>query len=159
MRNKAGLILTIALLAIALTWSVGCRKSLDVDFPKTLIGEYTGTYTLLAIDGIDTLVDTLQFVTFRFTNSTYIVKLNEKLQQRGTLFFCFSEGEYAMENGVIFNETDENLERDVCTPAHNPRGSFGLNQSTGSDTIVIKQDVIDSLGIRNIKTLKLVLEN
>ena len=159
MRNKAGFILIAALLAIALAWSVGCRKSLEVDFPETMIGEYTGTYSMLAINGIDTLVDTLQFVTFRLTNSTYIVKLNEKLQQRSTLFFCFSEGEYVLENGVTFNETDENLERDVCTPAHNPRGSFGLNQSTGSDTIVIKQDAIDSLGIHSIKTLKLVLES
>jgi len=158
MRSKAGFILIIALFAIALTWSVGCRKSLEVDFPETMIGEYTGTYSLLAIDGVDTLIDTLQYVTFRFTNSTYIVKLNEKLQPKSTLFFCFSEGEYVLENGVTFNETDENLERDVCTPAHNPRGVFGLNQSTGTDTIVIKQDAIDSLGIHSIKTLKLVRE-
>jgi len=159
MRNKTGFILIVALLAIALTWSVGCRKDVEVPFPPTLIGEYTGTYSLFAIDGIDTLIDTLQYVTFRFTNTTYIVKLNEKLQDEGTLFFCFSEGEYVLENGVTFIETDENLERHVCTPAHNPTGAFGLNQSTGTDTIIVKQDATDSLGIRNIKTLKLVLEN
>ncbi len=158
MRNKAGFILIITLMVIAISWSVGCRKDVEVPFPPTLIGEYTGTYTLLAVDGIDTLIDTLQYVTFRFTNSTYIVKLNKKLQEVSTLFFCFSEGEYVLENGVTFIETDENLERHVCTPAHNPTGAFGLNQSTGTDTIIIKQDVTDSLGGRSIKTLKLVIE-
>jgi len=159
MRNKAGFILVIALLAIALTWSVGCRKNLEVPFPETLIGAYTGVYSILLVDGIDTLVDTLQYVTFRFTNTTYLMKLDKKLQDEGSQFFCDVEGDYKLESGVQFEELDDNLTNKVCTPAHNPTGGFGLNQSTGTDTIRIKQDIVDDDGIRSIKTLELVLEN
>ena len=158
MRNKAGFILIVALLTIALTWSVGCRKDVEVDFPPTLIGAYSGIYSILVVDGIDTLVDTLQYVNFRFTNSTYLMKLNEKLQDPGTQFFCDVEGEYKLESGVQFDELDDNLTNKVCTPAHNPFGGFGLNQNTGTDTIRIKQDIVDDDGVRSIKTLELVLE-
>ena len=158
MRNKAGFILIVALLMIALTWSVGCRKDVEVPFPPTLIGAYSGIYSILVVDGIDTLVDTLQYVTFRFTNSTYLMKLDKKLQDESSQFFCDVEGEYKLESGVQFDELDDNLTNKVCTPGHNPTGAFGLNQSTGTDTIRIKQDIVNDDGVRSIKTLELVLE-
>lgn len=150
--------LIAALLAVSFTWSEGCRKDVEVPFPPSLAGQYAGIYSIQVIDGIDTLVDTAQYVTFRFTSATYNMNLNEKLQDPGTQFFCDVLGEYDLENGVQFNELDDNVTNKVCTPAHNPIGAFGLNQNTGTDTIIIKQDATNESGIRSIKTLQLALE-
>jgi hypothetical protein len=86
------------------------------------------------------------------------MKLNEKLMSQDQHFFCDCEGTYALENGVQMEETDDNLTQIVCTPDYNPKDAFGLEQNTGTDTILLKRDHTDSLGIRAIKTLKLVLE-
>jgi hypothetical protein len=152
MRKRVGLLaITVGLIA-GLVWSLGCRDDVFVPFPENLAGDYTGYFTLLQIEGVDTVVDTTQMVDFRFTTASYNMKLI--LPTEEIRFFCDCAGTYKLENGVQFAEDDPNLTNKVCTPANNPNGFFGLDQSSIEDTIVIKQDLTDE-GVRKIKTLKL----
>jgi hypothetical protein len=56
MRNKAVFFVILLVLTVALGWSTGCRKNVEVPFPPSLAGNYTGVYSIQVIDGIDTLV-------------------------------------------------------------------------------------------------------
>ena len=149
MRMRVGAAVIFLLAGIALTWVIGCRNDINVPYPETLIGDYEGTYSLMQIQGIDTITDTTNSITVRFTNTTYVIKVvatDEKL------FFCSSSGEYKLENGVEFVQDEGNLDAQVCTPDNNPMGFFGLDQASLAPLIQIKQDAsVD--GVRNIKTL------
>ena len=152
MRKRVGLLAITAGLIAGLVWSLGCRDDVFVPFPEDLAGDYTGYYSLLQIEGVDTVVDTTQMVDFRFTTASYNMKFI--LPTEEIRFFCDAAGLYELENGVQFMEEDPNLTNKVCTPDNNPTGSFGLDQSSIKDTIVIKQDLTEE-GVRKIKTLKL----
>lgn len=151
MRMRAGTVAVFLLLLVVLAWAIGCRDDVIVPFPETLIGDYTGTISLMQIDGVDTVTDTTNEVTVRFTNKTYVLKV---VAEDDLLYFCSSSGDYTLENGVLFVENEDNLDAQVCTPDDNPRGFFGLDQTSLAPRIQIKQDqTVD--GIRNIKTLLL----
>jgi len=159
MKKNARILLILAVLSATFGWSTGCRDDKMVDYPPSVIGDYTGIYSYLEIEGIYTNHDTFQYVTFRFTSSTYTMKLNEKWQSEETRFFCDVEGQYELQDGVRFTEKDPNLTNKVCTYGHNPFDFFGLNQNTGNDTIIIKQDKTDEEGVRTVKLLRLVPKN
>ena len=145
------------LLVVAMGGIIQCRKNADIEPPRSLIGEYFGTYNLVQIRGIDTLLDTTNVVEARFTRTDYNIDPTASADQGS--YFCHSNGKYSLEDGVRFDVRDGNVDREVCTEADNPSGFFGLIQNTGTDTIIVKQDMTDSLGIRSVKILKLVLEN
>ena len=153
MRKSLSYSVISLLLIVVVGWSFGCRDDVVVPIPPSLIGDYTGSYAMMQISGVDTLVDTTQLVDFRFTDKTYNMKILPPAEE--LRFFCDCAGDYTLENGVQFIETDGNLTNKVCTPANNPTGSFGLDRSTLPDTMLIKQDLTDG-GVRRIKTLKLV---
>ncbi len=148
--RRFGIVSIFVLLAISVVWISGCRDDLLVPFPPSLEGDYTGTFELLRINGIDTIDDTTNNVAVRFTNTTYNIKI---VVDDSLLYFCSSSGEYALQNGVEFKEEEDNLEQKVCTPKDNLRGFFGLDQSNLDGVVVMKQDQPDEDGNRVIKTL------
>jgi len=151
MRMKAGTVAVFLLFSIVLIWGIGCRDDVNVPFPETLIGDYEGTMSLMQIDGVDTVTDTTNQVTMRFTNKTYVLKV---VAEDDVLYFCSSSGDYTLENGVLLVEGEDNLDAQVCTPDDNPRGFFGLDQTSLAPKIQMKQDLAVD-GVRNIKTLLL----
>jgi hypothetical protein len=156
MRKSVGFLAIAVGLIVGLSWSLGCRDDIVVPFPPTLAGDYTGTYRYVEISsGINTLVDTTQTVDWRFTNTTYNMKV--VLPTEEVRFFCDCAGDYELVSGVQLIETDDNLTNKVCTPLHNPKGAFGLDQSSIQDTILIAQDLTEE-SIRRIKVLKLTLD-
>lgn len=157
MKKGAGFFFILVLLAAVLVWLPACRNDINVPYPDTLANDYEGIYAYMEIDGIDTVVDTANYVIFRFTKVAYFLTVNPKLESEESSYFCDCEGLYELENGVQFLEEDGNRTNKVCTPDNNPQGSFGLNQNTGTDTMLIKQDNTEG-GIRKIKVLKLVVK-
>ena len=157
MNHKAITWSVLLLLVVAMGTVIQCRKNTEIIPPPSIIGEYVGTYNLVKTEGSATLLDTTNLVEARFTQTDYSIDPTVSVDLGS--YFCHSNGKYSLEDGVVFKELDGNVDREVCTEADNPSGFFGLIMNTGTDTIIVKQDIVDSLGIRSIKTLKLVLEN
>ncbi|UCC44394.1 MAG: hypothetical protein JSU65_00235 [Candidatus Zixiibacteriota bacterium] len=155
MYRRLGVVLILVVFGVVLAGLFGCRDDVEVPWPPTLAGKYTGTMQLLRIDGIDTLVDTSNNVNVRFGSESYNIKVIDPVP---ILFFCSSSGEYELANGVEFFQEEDNLEKQVCTPDDNPTGFFGLDQHSQPGKVLIKQDALDEDGVRSIKTLELELD-
>lgn len=154
MKRSLGLWVILVLLVSTLTWVVGCRNDIEVPFPPTLLGLYEGIYSYVEIqNGIDTIVDTSQLVTFKFGDEFYLMTKDETIPD-SLRVFCDIEGDYGLDNGVQLTITDPNRTRGVCTFEHNPFGSFGLDQT--SDTIRMRHDSTDKEGIQHIKYIRMI---
>jgi hypothetical protein len=117
-----------------------------------LAGTYSGTYRALEIDRGDTILDTIEEVDWRFTNTTYTMMVVVPSEEAS--FFCDCEGTYLLMSGIGFFESDSNTTGVTCFSEYNPRGGFGLDQSSLKDTILMAQEKgLDS--VRQIKVLKL----
>lgn len=156
MKRSAVVLIIVVLLGLSLVWLGGCRDDVTVPFPESLTGNYVGIYSLLRVNGIDTIIpDTTNSIILRFTQSTYNIKVDETIDGGDRRFFCDAEGGYSLTNGIQFTEEDGNLTNKVCTPGDNPTGSFGLDQSTLKDTILMTQVSTDSLNVQTTKTIKI----
>ncbi len=154
MKRSVGLWVILVLLVSALTWVVGCRNDIDVPFPESLIGDYEGIYLYRAIEnGIDTIVDTSQLVTFWFTNDVYLMTKDGTIPE-SLRVFCDVEGIYEIENGFQLTIVDPNRSRGVCTFDQNPFGSYGLDQT--SDTIRMRHDSTGENGVRLIRYIRMI---
>jgi hypothetical protein len=123
-------------------------------FPPSLIGDYEGIYSYTEIDyGIDTIVDTSQLVTFRFTNDLYLMTIDATIPETLRVF-CDVEGVYELLDGVQLTITDPNRTGAVCIYSWNPFGFFGLDQTM--DTVRMRHDSIDSGGLRIIKIIRML---
>ena len=152
MNRFASLWLVLLLVAISIAWFVGCRDDVTVPYPPELIGKYTGLYTYVEItNGIDTIVDTTQVITFTFWTEEYQMMMDTGISEDDRVF-CDVAGEYDIENRVELIQTDSNLTRRVCTFSHNPFGSFGL--VIDPDTVRLLQSETSG-GVTKVKYLRL----
>ena len=138
-------------------WTIGCRNDINVPFPPSLVGDYTGIYSFVEVGVLgDTVYDTSQVITFRFTQSSYEMVKDTSIAE-SLRVFCDNLGEYELRDGVTMGceGNDCNFTRGVCTEEWNPNGYFGLDQT--SDTMRLLQDQTDSLGVRQRKLIRLVL--
>lgn len=157
MKRSVGLWVILVLLVSAVTWVISCRDDINVPFPPSLIGDYEGIYSYMEIDnGIDTIMDTSQLVTFRFTDEVYLMTMDGGIPEELRVF-CDVEGVYELENGVQMTVTDENRTNKVCTFNQNPFGSFGLDQTT--DTIRMRHDSTGEGGVRIIRLIRMIALN
>ena len=144
--------LITVLVTALLLYCQGCPEPPGKPLPPTLAGNYTGTYRLLEVDRDDTVIDSIQPVDFRFTNSTYSMKI--VVVSENDRFFCDCAGDYSLVSGIQFLEADSNSTGEACLSRHNPRGGFGLDQSSLRDTLLIVQDLTAD-SVRTVKVLKL----
>ena len=152
---KRSVSIWVILLAIALSssWILSCRDDVEVPFPPSVVGNYTGIYQFIEIQsGVDTVVDTTQLIEFTFRQTEYIMDIDGSIAE-SLRVFCDVIGEYELGNGVEMGITDSNYTRGVCTQYWGPGGYFSLDQTT--DTIRMLNDRLDSLGVRKIMYLRL----
>lgn len=143
-------------MALVASWMVSCRDDIEVPFPPSINGNYTGIYHYVQIrDGVDTQFDTTQIIEFQFRSGDYTMEMDGTIPE-SLRVFCDVLGEYELGNGVDMAITDSNFDRKVCTQSWGPSGYFGLDQT--SDTMRLLSDRTDSVGVRIIRQLKLVLD-
>lgn len=151
--------ISILLVVGAAALTVGCRDDREVPFPPSLIGDYTGIYSYLELDQAgDTVVDTSQLITFRFTADDYQMEIDESIPE-SLRVFCDNLGPYELDNLVMLDcmGDDCNYTRGVCTQDWNPTGVFGLDQT--SDTLRLNQEVTNPDGTRERRLLRLLPVN
>ena len=150
----AGLILTLVAALV-----VSCRDDVNIPLPPSINGNYTGVYRFTEIhNGIDTQIDTSQFIEFMFRKPDYSMDMDGSIPEELRVF-CDVLGTYTLGNGVAMTITDSNYTRGVCTQYWGPGGSFNLDQTT--DTVRLLHDSTFSLEgaqRRHIKLLKLLRE-
>jgi len=156
MKRSVSFWIILLVLAMVASWVVSCRDDIEVPFPPSINGNYTGIYRFIEIEnGVDTNTDTTQLVEFRFRTGDYSMVMDGSIAE-SLRVFCDVLGEYELGNGVDMEITDSNFTRGVCTQYWGPGGYFGLDQTT--DTMRMLNDFTDSVGVRFVKQLRLVLE-
>lgn len=154
---KRSITVWVVLLAIALasSWIVSCRDDVEVPFPPSVVGNYTGIYRFVEIaNEVDTNIDTTQLVEFTFRSDEYSMVIDGSIAE-SLRVFCDVIGEYELGNGVDMTILDSNFTRGVCTQYWGPGGYFSLDQSS-ADTMRMLNDKVDSTGLRRIRSLRLV---
>lgn len=166
MRRSAALIALLVISAVSIGIITGCRDDVLVEPPESLIGRYTGIYTLVEVaNGIDTVDFRSQFIRFTFFSNSYILRWDQgptaappdDTSSTNIRYFCGSDGDYALESGVQFVVVDPSPIPAVCTQDDNPEGAFALIQSN-PDTIFIIQVFTNDKGNAETRTLRLVPE-
>jgi hypothetical protein len=154
MKRSVSIWIVLLAMALASSWILSCRDDVNVPFPPSIVGKYTGIYQFIEIENnVDTVIDTTQLVEFQFRQTEY------KMDIEGTIpeslrVFCDVIGEYELGNGVDMGITDSNYTRGVCTQYWSPGGYFSLNQT--SDTLRMLNEQIDTAGVRRVRSLRLV---
>lgn len=165
MRRTTGSFIVRILLVGALGLAVGCRDDLFIEAPPELLGHYTGLYTVIEVEnGIDTIDYRSQFINFTFRGDSWLLSWDDgpalapddDLGSTNIEYFCDPNGNYSLENGVIFTIKNPDATPGVCTEGDNPEGKFALDQSRG-DTTYLTQILIVK-GNQVIKLLRLVIE-
>lgn len=153
MKRSVSIWVILLAMALASSWILSCRDDVEVPFPPSLIGNYTGIYQFVEIhNGVDTIWDTTQYIEFIFRQSEYSMDIDGGIPE-SLRVFCDVLGEYELGNGVDMGITDSNYTRGVCTQYWGPGGYFSLDQT--SDTVRMLNDELDSLGVRKIRLLRL----
>lgn len=151
------------LILLALIFLAACTRDDAVVLPEdqseiigpSIDGDYTGTYRFLQIEnGIDTTIDTTQDIRLQLRSGQYLMSLGDLADS--TIDACSVVGTYELGAGVNMSVADSNYTRAVCPRPYGFGGSFALDQST--DTLRLLSDQLDSLGVRQIRELKIVLD-
>ena len=166
MRRSAALIALLVISAVSFGIISGCRDDVLVEPPESLIGRYSGIYTLVEVEnGIDTVDFRSQFIRFTFFSNSYQLRWDQgpttapadDTSSTNIRYFCGSDGDYTLESGVQFTVLDPSPIPAVCTQGDNPEGAFALNQQN-PDTIFVIQVFINDDGNSETRTLRLVPE-
>lgn len=153
MKRFVGFWIVLLLVALAAAWTVGCRDDITVPFPPSLKSDYTGFYSFLEIGPLgDTITDTSQLITFRFTDDDYTMVMDTSIAE-SLRVFCDNRGLYTLGDGVTITLEEPNFTRGVCTEDWDPDGFFGLDQTT--DTVRLLQDLSDPTTGRKRRLLRL----
>jgi len=147
--------MAVLLLSLVASLVVSCRDDIEVPFPPSINGSYTGIYRFIEIEnGTDTVTDTTQCIAFRFRKPDYSMDMCGDIAE-SLRVFCDVLGTYVLGNGLSMTITDPNYTRGVCTEYWGPGGTFGLDQTT--DTLKLLHDSTNSQsGTRFIKQVKLL---
>jgi len=120
----------MGLALVALTGSICDDRPGDP--PPTLIGEYEGIY----ICRFAGQAEQEQAITWRFTSVGYRLSYDEA--NGSGRQFCDAAGTYEwMGSRTTLTEVDPNVLHSQCNEDQNPKGYFGIDQST--DTLVMVQ--------------------
>ena len=153
MKRSVSIWVLLLVAALAASWVVSCRDDVEVPYPPSVVGNYTGIYHYVEIqNGVDTVVDTTQLIEFTFRTDEYKMDIDGSIPE-SLRVFCDVIGDYELGNGVEMVITEPNYTRGVCTEDWGPGGYFGLDQT--SDTMRMLNDQLDSLGVRTIRYLRL----
>ncbi len=154
MKKSVSIWVILLVAMFASSWVLSCRDDVEVPFPPSIVGNYTGIYQFIEIHGgVDTVVDTTQLIEFQFRQNEYIMDMDGTIPE-STRVFCDVMGEYTLGNGVEMSITDSNYTRRVCTGYWSPGGYFSLNLT--SDTVRLFSDFTDTAGVQMIRSLRLV---
>ena len=154
MKRSVSIWVVLLAIALAASWIVSCRDDVEVPFPPSVVGNYTGIYHFVEIqNGVDTVIDTTQLIEFTFRQAEFSMDIDGSIPE-SLRVFCDVLGEYELGNGIDMTITDSNYTRGVCTQYWAPGGYFGLDQTT--DTMRLLNDQLDSLGTRRVRSLRLV---
>ena len=153
MKRSVSIWVVLLVVVLASSWILSCRDDVEVPFPPSVIGNYTGIYQFVEIEnGVDTVIDTTQLIEFTFRQTGYTMDIDGSIPE-SLRVFCDIQGEYELGNGVDMTIIDSNYTRGVCTQYWSPGGYFSLDQT--SDTVRMLNDQLDSLGVRRVRYLRL----
>jgi len=154
MKKSVSIWVLLLVLVFTSSWILSCRDDVVIPFPPSVVGNYTGIYQFVEIQGgVDTVVDTTQLIEFVFRKAVFSMDIDGSIPE-SLRVFCDVQGEYELGNGVDMTITDSNYTRGVCTQYWGPGGYFSLDLTT--DTVRMLNDQLDSLGVRRIRLLKIV---
>ena len=154
MKRSVSIWVILLVMVFTSSWILSCRDDVVIPFPPSIVGNYTGIYQFVEIQGsVDTVVDTTQLIEFIFRKTVFSMDIDGSIPE-SLRVFCDVQGEYELGNGVDMTITDSNYTRGVCTQYWGPGGYFSLDLTT--DTVRMLNDKLDSLGVRRIRLLKIV---
>ena len=154
MKRSVSIWVILLVMVFTSSWILSCRDDVLIPFPPSVVGNYTGIYQFVEIEnGIDTIFDTTQLIEFVFRKTSFLMDIDGSIPE-SLRVFCDVQGEYELGNGVDMTITDSNYTRGVCTQYWGPGGYFSLDLTT--DTVRMLSDKLDSLGVRQIRLLRIV---
>ncbi len=153
MRNFARFWVVALVFSIGVACLIGCRGDITVPEPPTLNGRYVGLYTYTEVsNGTDTVYDTTQAVSFKFTSTSYSMRVEEDEDNR---VFCDVDGRYELGSaGAELTYTDGSVGVHICTEGYGPEGAYSLDQTT--DTTRLRHIHTTEDGVVINKLLRLV---
>ncbi len=153
MRKFARFWVVALVFTIGIACFIGCRGDITVPEPPTLNGRYVGLYTYTEVtNGTDTLYDTTQAVSFKFTSTSFSMRVEEDESDR---VFCDVDGKYELGSaGAELTYTDPSVGVKICTESYGPEGAYSLDQT--SDTTRLLHIHSDEDGVVVNKRLRLV---
>ncbi len=148
----------IVLLVFALAGSVylGCRDDILVDEPRSLVGQYEGTYHYYEQDPLtpEDTTDVEQPITFRFTQNTYQLRVDTTQVSSEERIFCDVDGDYELTTGVELEITNPLVTPAICFQSYGPEGYFTLDLTT--DTVKLSQSLTTE-GVKTTRHIKLLM--